>query len=92
MVGIETERTTSEREPGLVAQTLRNWVRTASAGMLNGPGSKPVTAYQLELSRLRADDAQPNMHVGILEKATAYFAKEASIPHRGEQRHLHRCR
>ena len=65
------------RELGLVAQTLRNWVKTAAAGKLSGPGSKPVTPEQMELSRLRADNARLKMHVDILKKATAYFAKDA---------------
>ena len=65
------------RELGLVAQTLRNWVKASAAGQLNAPGSKPVTDEQMELSRLRAENARLKMHVEILKKATAYFAKDA---------------
>jgi transposase len=65
------------RELGLVAQTLRNWVKASSAGQLNAPGAKPVTPEQMELSRLRAENARLKMHVEILKKATAYFAKDA---------------
>ena len=65
------------RELGLVAQTLRNWVKASSAGQLNAPGTKPVTPEQMELSRLRAENARLKMHVEILKKATAYFAKDA---------------
>ncbi len=65
------------RELGLVEQTLRNWVKAAAAGKLNAPGAKPVTAEQMELSRLRAENARLKMHVDILKKATAYFAKDA---------------
>jgi len=64
------------RELGLVAQTLRNWVKAADAGKLISAGSKPVTADQMELSRLRAEVARLKMTVDILKKATAYFAKE----------------
>ena len=65
------------KELGLVEQTLRNWVKAADAGKLVGAGTKPVTAEQMELSRLRAENARLKMHVDILKKATAYFAKDA---------------
>jgi len=65
------------KEVGLVEQTLRNWVKAAQAGKLVGAGTKPVTPEQMELSRLRAENARLKMHVDILKKATAYFAKDA---------------
>lgn len=65
------------RELGLVEQTLRNWVKASEAGKLVGAGTKPVTSEQMELSRLRAENARLKMHVEILKKATAYFAKDA---------------
>jgi len=65
------------QELGLVEQTLRNWVKYAAAGKLSGAGTKPVTPEQMELSRLRAENARLKMHVEILKKATAYFAKDA---------------
>ncbi len=65
------------RELGLVEQTLRNWVKAAGTGKLAGAGAKPVTAEQMELSRLRAENARLKRHVEILKKATAYFAKDA---------------
>ena len=65
------------RDLGLVEQTLRNWVKAAAAGKLMAPGAKPVTPEQMELSRLRAENARLKMHVEILKKATAYFAKDA---------------
>ena len=61
----------------LVEQTLRNWVKAAAAGKLVGVGVKPVTPEQMEFSRLRAENARPKMHVDILKKATAYFARDA---------------
>ena len=45
------------RELGLIEQTLRNWVKVAAAGKLNGPGSKVVTPEQMELSRVRAESS-----------------------------------
>ena len=67
------------KELELVEQTLRNWVKASAAGKLTAPGSKPVTPEQMELSRLRAENARLKMHVDILKKATAYFARE-SLP------------
>ena len=67
----------ASRELGLVAQTLRNWAKAAAGGKLNGAGAKPVTPEEMELSRLRAENARLKMHVEILKKATAYFAKDA---------------
>ena len=62
--------------PGLVEQTLRNWVKAAKAGKLNPAGAKQITAEQMELSRLRAQVARLEMENEILKKAAAYFAKE----------------
>jgi transposase len=65
------------RDLGLVEQTLRNWVKAAKAGKLHTPGAKMVTPEQMELSRVRAENARLRMEVEILKKATAYFAKDA---------------
>jgi transposase len=65
------------RELGLVEQTLRNWVKAAAAGKLNGAGSKVVTPEEMELSRLRAENIRLKRENEILKKATAYFAKDA---------------
>ena len=64
------------RELGLVEQTLRNWVKAAAAGKLNGAGSKALTPEQMELSRLRAENIRLQRQCEILKKATAYFAKD----------------
>lgn len=65
------------RELGLIEQTLRNWVKAAGAGKLNGAGVKPVTLEQMELSRVRVENIRLKREVEILKKATAYFAKDA---------------
>ena len=65
------------KELGLIEQTLRNWVKAADAGKLNGAGATPVTPEQMELSRLRAENVRLKREVEILKKATAYFAKDA---------------
>ena len=64
------------RELGLVEQTLRDGVKAAEAGKLVGDGAKPGTPEQMELSRLRAENARAKMHVET-QIATAYFAKDA---------------
>jgi transposase-like protein len=46
------------KELGLVEQTLRNWVKAAAAGTLNGAGATVVTPEQMELSRLRAENVR----------------------------------
>ena len=64
------------KDLGLNEQTLRNWVKAAKAGKLNPAGAKKVTPEQMELSRMRAENAQLRMENEILKKATAYFAKD----------------
>ena len=64
------------KELGLVEQTLRNWVKLAAAGKLNGAGSKVVTPEQMDLSRLRAENVRLKRECEILKKATAYFARD----------------
>lgn len=68
---------TVSRELGMSEQTLRNWVKAAKAGKLDGAGSKEVTPEQMELSRLRAEVMRLKRENEILKKATAYFAKDA---------------
>ncbi len=62
---------------GVVSQTLFNWVKAHRQGKLTGADSKPVSAEQMEISRLRAELARVTMERDILGKATAYFAKVA---------------
>ena len=65
------------RKLGIIEQTLNNWVKLRREGVpLAGADSKPVSAEQMEISRLRAELARVKMERDILEKATAYFAKE----------------
>lgn len=65
------------RELGIAEQTLINWRKAAKAGKLAGGSGKPVTPEQMEVSRLKAENARLKMEVEILKKATAYFAKES---------------
>jgi transposase len=63
------------RTLGVVEQTLHNWVKAERQGKLGGADKKPVSAEQMEISRLRAELARVKMERDILGKATAYFAK-----------------
>jgi transposase len=65
------------RQLGVAEQTLFNWVKAKREGRLTGADSKPVSAEQMEISRLKAELARVKMERDILKKATAYFAKEA---------------
>jgi transposase len=60
------------------AQSISNWVKAEQEGKLGGAGTKPVSAEQMELSRLRAEVARLKMERDILKKACAYFAKEST--------------
>jgi transposase len=60
--------TATAQELGMSDQTLRNWVKVASAGKLNGAGSKAVTPEDMELSRLRAENAKLKRENEIIKK------------------------
>ena len=62
---------------GVAANTLHNWLKAQREGKLGGAGSKPVSAEQMELAQLRAENARLRMERDILKKATAYFARES---------------
>ena len=66
------------RELGVIEQTLHGWRKAYLQGKLAGASSngKPISAEQMELSRVRAENARLKMEVEILKKVTAYFAKE----------------
>ena len=49
-------------------QTLHNWVKAERDGKLVGAGTKPVSAEQMELARLRAEVARLKMERDILKK------------------------
>ncbi len=63
------------RDLGITEQTLSNWHKAAKAGKL-GAG-KAVTPEQMEVSRLKAENARLKMELEIVKKAAAYFAKES---------------
>ena len=49
------------------AETIRNWVKAAKAGKLHPAGGKTVTPEQMELSRVRAENARLRMENEILK-------------------------
>jgi len=59
---------------GISSKTLNDWIKADDAGKLNGAG-KRVSAEQMEIARLRAENAKLRMERDILGKATTYFAK-----------------
>ena len=64
------------KELGLSDQTVRNWIKAAAEGKLNGAGGRVVTPEEMELSRLRAENLRLKRENEILKKATAYFARD----------------
>ena len=48
----------------------------AKAGKLNLTGTKAITPEQMELTRMRAENARLRMELEIVKKAAAYFAKD----------------
>lgn len=50
---------------GIPKQTLENWVRQTAKGKLTCAGTKPVSAEQMELARLRAELARVKMERDI---------------------------
>ena len=53
---------------GMPHQTLDNWLRADNSGKLSGAGERIVTPEQMELARLRAENARHKMERDILKK------------------------
>ena len=64
------------RDLDLTESSLRNWVKQAEIDEGNGPGGALKGSKLEELRRLRRENRQLRMEREILEKATAFFAKE----------------
>ena len=69
------------RRLSLPPSTLGNWIRAYKAGRLGEVGKtyRPLTEVELELARVKKENAELKMERDILKKAAAYFAKE-SLP------------
>jgi transposase len=65
------------RELCVVEQTLHNWLKAYRDGRLGHGTAKAVTPEQMEIARLRSENARLRMEAEILKKAAAYFARES---------------
>ena len=65
---------------GVPKASLGNWVRLSAKGELGGAGSADNTAKvspeQMEIARLRAENARLRMERDIAKKAAATFAQD----------------
>ena len=68
---------------GIPKASLGNWVRLAGKGVLGGSGGSGdadqadrVLLEQMEIARLRAENARLRMERDIAKKAAAYFAQD----------------
>ncbi len=84
-VKLVTEEKLSIREVArhlnLPKSTLENWMRKYRVGKLGeiGKNYQPLTDTEMELARLKRENAELRLERDILKKAAAYFAKE-SLP------------
>jgi len=84
-VKLITEEKLSYPEAGrrlqLAPTTIMNWVKAQKAGKLAeiGKNYRPLTELEIELARVKKENATLKMECEILKKAAAYFAKE-SLP------------
>ena len=65
----------------LPTSTLANWVKASKTGKLGdiGKSYRPLTEVEIELARIKKENAILKMECEILKKAAAYFARE-SLP------------
>jgi transposase len=59
--------------------TLEHWVKLFRTGKLGeiGKNYRPLTEGEMELARLKRENAELKMERDFLKKAAAYFAKES---------------
>jgi transposase-like protein len=69
------------RQLSLPTSTLANWVKAYNTGKLGdiGRSYRPLTEIEMELARVKKENATLKMECEILKKAAAYFARE-SLP------------
>jgi transposase-like protein len=69
------------RRLNLAPSTIGNWVKASKDGRLGeiGKSYRPLTEVEIELARIRKENATLKMECEILKKAAAYFARE-SLP------------
>ena len=71
--------TQAARQLNIPPNTLDNWYRKYQAGKLGeiGKSYRPLTETEMELARVKKENATLKMECDILKKAAAYFAKES---------------
>jgi transposase len=69
------------RRLSIPPSTLGNWIKLYKEGKLGEVGSnyRPLTELEMELARVKKENANLRIECDILKKAAAYFAKE-SLP------------
>ncbi len=69
------------RRLSLPPSTLANWIKQFKAGRLGEIGKtyRPLTDIEMELEKVKKENAELRMERDILKKAAAYFARE-SLP------------
>jgi transposase-like protein len=69
------------RRLNLAPTTIGNWVKASKDGRLGeiGKSYRPLTEVEIELARIKKENATLKMENEILKKAAAYFARE-SLP------------
>jgi transposase-like protein len=69
------------RRLSLPPSTLGNWLKACKEGRLGAIGKmyRPLTEMEMELARVKKENAELKMERDILKKAAAYFARE-SLP------------
>ena len=69
------------RRLSLPPSTLTNWIKAYKEGKLGDIGKtyRPLTEIEMELAKVKKENANLRMDCDILKKAAAYFAKE-SLP------------
>jgi transposase-like protein len=69
------------RRLSLPPSTLGNWLKACKEGRLGAIGKtyRPLTEIEMELARVKKENAEFKMERDILKKAAAYFARE-SLP------------
>jgi transposase-like protein len=69
------------RRLNLAPSTIGNWVKANKAGKLGEIGKtyRPLTEVEMELAKVKKENAELRMERDILKKAAAYFARE-SLP------------
>ncbi|OPY74209.1 MAG: Transposase [Syntrophorhabdus sp. PtaU1.Bin050] len=65
------------RRLALGHSTLARWVRQTRKGILSTVRHNEVTQEEMEIARLKRENAELRMERDILKKASAYFARES---------------